>query len=127
MFGDMFMWATPVVSTLGTFAFLIVIAWGIQRRRERELHYRHEVHRKLLDNGMDAEGLVRLIEGEKHAKWVSRREAIRLAGLVTFFFGIAFLAAFQFIEEIEVWRLGWLPIGLGAALVVWAQLLAPRS
>jgi len=127
MFDDIFLWTVPVVAVLGTFAFLITMIWGMQRRRERELHYRHELHRSLLEKGLDADGLVRLYEGEQRAKWTSRREGLRLAGLVTLFFGIGFMLAFQFIEDVDIWKLGWLPAGLGAALAVWAQFVAPRA
>jgi hypothetical protein len=127
MFEDLFLTTIPVVSVLATFAFLITIIWGMQRRRERELHYRHELHRQLLQNGLDADGLVRVFEGETRTKWASRREGVRLGGLVLLFFGIAFMLAFQFLDDIDVWKLGWLPAGLGAALVLWAQVFAPRA
>jgi hypothetical protein len=126
MFENLFLTTIPVVAILGTFGFLMLTVWGMQRRRERELHYRHELHRQLIAKGLDGDGLVRLFQGEQQAKWASRREGLRLAGLVTLFFGIAFMLAFQFIEDIDMWKLGWLPVGLGAALALWGQFLAPR-
>lgn len=126
MFENLFLTTIPVVAILATFGSLMLAIWGMQRRRERELHYRHELHRQLVEKGLDGEGLVRLYQGEHETKWASRREGLRLAGLVTLFFGISFMLAFQFIEDVDVWKLGWLPAGLGAALALWGQFLAPR-
>ena len=117
----------PIVGIVAIGALVAVAIWATQRRRERELHYRHERHRQLIDKGIGPDELAALMRAEERNRWASRREGLKLGGLLTTFTGIGCLIGLRFIEDEAIWLLGWVPTLAGLAILLYALILAPRT
>ena len=114
---------------LAFFAWTTVLGWSIQRRKEREAHYRHETEKQLIDQGqVSVEQLIRLRGQDERSSRLRRREGLKLGGLLTAGAGIGILVALQLIDtgEFELGALGWVPLGIGAALLLYAYVLYPK-
>jgi hypothetical protein len=118
----------PIAGIIAIFTFLAVVGWAKERRREREAFYRHETARKLVERGeMNAEQFRTFVEEEALRPLVARREALKLGGLVLLLLGIGMLVGFMEVSDEPVRGIGWMPFGIGLALLVYAYLLAPRA
>ena len=117
------------VTYLALFAWLTISGWARQRRKERESFYRHEVEKKIIEaGGVSTEQLAELRRDEENRRWVQRREGLKLAGLVTMALGIGLFVAIQFlIEDKPVHHLAWIPIGIGAVILLYVYMLCPDS
>lgn len=117
----------PIFFLLGFFTCLTVFIWALQRRKERESYYRYELARKAVEKGAVSEAKVlELLRADATASWRGRVEGLKLAGIVTLAIGAGLLFGLRFVEGVAVWQVGWIPIGLGAGLLVYSLLLAPR-
>lgn len=118
----------PIVATFSLFTFLAVVGWAKERRREREAFYRHETARRLVDLGqMNAADFALFLEEERLAPMRARREGLRLAGLVLALCGVGFLVALIRVDnDVTVRGIGWIPLGIGLALLVYGYVLGPR-
>ncbi len=111
------------------FAWLTISGWSRQRRKERESFYRHEVEKKIVEaGGVTTEQLAELRRDEDHRRWIQRREGLKLAGLIITALGIALLVAMRFLNEDKpVYHVAWIPIAIGAVMLVYVYLLCPKS
>jgi peptidoglycan/LPS O-acetylase OafA/YrhL len=118
----------PIVGAVALFAFLSVAAWADQRRKEREAFYRSELLKKLADStgGQAQEILAILREQDREAERKSR-EGMKLGGLITTVVGAALMIMFHFLTDGPEWAVGLVPVFVGAALLFYAYVLAPRS
>jgi hypothetical protein len=117
------------VGSIALFSFLAVSAWSDARRREREAYYRSEILKKIADTQGAGGGsaLEALREQERYAVR-RRREAHRLGGLVTLAIGFgltAFLSAMGGDKPVHL--VGLIPLLVGAALLAYSYLLAPKE
>ncbi len=110
------------------FAWLTISGWSRQRRKERESFYRHEVEKKIVEaGGVTTEQLALLRRDEDHWRWMQRREGLKLAGLITTALGIGLLVAMRFLNEDQpVYHVAWIPIAIGAVILVYVYLLCPE-
>lgn len=111
------------------FCWLTVIGWAIQRRKEREAYYRHETERRLVDKAeATAEEVVRLRNEEERARWLRRREGLKLGGLITGALGVGIVVSLRFIDtdRLAVSPIGWIPLVVGAVVLLYAYVLCPR-
>lgn len=114
----------PIVATIATFGLLAVMVWTAQRRRERELHYRHELLKKLVDKEGESAATA-FLHNQSEVAWANRREGLRIAGLVTAAIGVGFMIGFQWLDD-GIWMIGAVPAAVGLAMLIYA-LLAPTS
>jgi len=127
----------PVVATIGLFTWLAVLGWSRERRREREAFYRHETARKMIEAGrLDHAQFEAFLAEEAARPAAARRTSLAIAGVVLFLAGVGLRL---FLEELSNGAeaapgpppsLAWIPLFIGAALLVCAAfeaLLARRS
>ena len=105
-----------------------MVGWAIQRRKEREAYYWHETEKRLVDKGeVTAEQLLRLRSEEERVRWLRRREGLKLGGLITAVAGIGIVVALRFVDtgELSISPIGWIPLGIGAVLLLYTYVLYP--
>ena len=118
----------PLVTTVALFTYLSVVGFAAQRRREREAYYRHEVELKLAERGeLTPDRLAQLRQTEDQDRWRRRREALKLAGLVTAACGAGMLLALRGTEDDAPRGVGWIPLLIGAFLLLYVYVLGARS
>ena len=101
----------PIIGSIVLFAFLSVVGWAREKRREREAFYRHEVLKKLVDQG--GEGGLQVLE-------MMRREARILGGLVTTVLGLSLMILLYALTPDGVWTAGLIPASVGAVILLYA-------
>jgi|SRR5215469_12737365 len=119
------------VSSVALFSFVAVAAWSSERRREREAFYRSETLKKIVETPGEGgrAALEYLREEEKNAAR-RRQEGLKLGGLITALVGIAMMVFIKAVDHGSTgpdYLVGLLPLCVGAALLVYSYLLAPRS
>ena len=120
--------ATGMVGSVATFGFFAVASWANARRRERESYYRSEVLKKLADAGPDgASAALEMFREQQRTAARNRQEAQRLGGLILTAVGIGLVVLLLGVAENQAaWRSGLIPTFVGAALLVYSYVLAPR-
>ena len=120
----------PIVGSIALFSFLGVATWADARRKERETFYKSETLKKIAESsGEGAKAAIELMrEQEKNA--VKRRlEGMKLGGLITAAVGIGVMALLRGIanDDGPVYLVGLIPLLIGAALLVYPFVLAPKE
>lgn len=115
------------VGAVALFSFIAVASWADARRKEREAYYKSETLKKLTETQGAAAVLDLLREEHKHEA-AKRREGLRLGGLVNIAVGaglMIFLAGL--VSNERIYLVGLIPLFIGAALLGYSLLLAPRE
>lgn len=111
------------------FCWLTVVGWAKNRRMEREAYYRYETERRLLDKGAaGATQILRLRQEEERARWLKRRESLKLGGVLLATLGAGILVGLQFVDtgDLSLSGAGGIPLIIGAALLLYAYVLYPK-
>lgn len=114
---------------IALFCWLAVVGWAKHRRGEREAYYRYEIEKRLLDKGeTGATQILQLRRQREHARWLQRRESLRLAGVVTTTLGVGILVGLQFVDtgDLSLEGAGGIPLIIGLALLLYAYVLYPK-
>ena len=112
------------VGAIGMWSFIAVAAWSDNRRREREAYYRSETLKRIAE--IPAEhGLALLREDERNAMR-RRRENLKVGGLAWAAAGTGVLVFLRSIA-FGVYLVGLIPLLVGAAVLAYAYLLAPKE
>ena len=125
---DIVAFAVVALFWAALFCWLTVVGWATQRRKEREAYYRHEVEKRLVDKGeVSAEQLLYFRTEEERIRWLRRREGLKLGGLITAAAGIGVVVALRFVDagELSISPIGWIPLGVGVVLLLYAYVLYP--
>ena len=122
------MWLVPISAIVGVFSFITVLAWVGEKRKERESFYRSEVLKKIADNPGDAaRNVLELMREQERSAEIRMREGMKLGGLITAAVGIGLMIFLTFlVNGAPVWMVGLIPLLVGAALLVYAFILAPK-
>jgi len=121
-------WLVPISAIVGVFSFITVLAWVGEKRKERESFYRSEVLKKISDNPGDAaRNVFELMREQERSVEIRMREGMKLGGLITAAVGIGLMIFLKFIVNgAPVWMVGLIPLLVGAALLAYAFILAPK-
>jgi hypothetical protein len=121
-------WLVPISAIVGVFTFITVLAWVGEKRKERESFYRSEVLKKIADNPGDAaRNVLELMRAQERSTEIRVREGIKLGGLITAAVGIGLMSFLKFLlPGAPVWMVGLIPLLVGAALLAYAFILAPK-
>lgn len=112
-----------IVAVIGTFAFVSVVVFSENRRKEREAFYRTEVHKKLVEQeGGKTDQLRALLHVEEVTRARQIREALRIAGLATGAAGIGMVILGAGGGEWALWKIGYVPAAVGLAMLVYGLL-----
>lgn len=118
----------PVAGVIAIGAFLSVVGFARERRKEREALYRHETARALVEKGrMDVEQFQAFVRDETLRPHRARLESVKLAGLVLALAGVGLLVGMRNVDELPARGIGWLPTGIGLGALIYAYVLARRQ
>jgi len=122
------LWAlVPVAGSIALFTFLAVATWAEQRRKERESYYRYEFRKHLVEAGkMDASDVRDLMRYEQETMLYKARQSSLLGGFVLLGVGAGILLGLQWIPD-GVWMVGYIPLSIGVAMMIYALFVAPRG
>jgi hypothetical protein len=116
---------------VGLSAFVSLMVWARERRREREAYYRHEVHKRVADTqGAGAGVLMEVLREEDRIARRQRREAQKVSGLVTIAAGVGVTIFLRIVDARDpdpAYVVGVIPLLVGAALLLYAYVLGPRE
>ena len=111
----------PIIGSIVFFAFLSVVGWAREKRREREAFYRHEVQKKLVDQGGEGSlAVLEMMRREAELQDRRRREARILGGLVTAVLGASLMILLYALTPGGVWTAGLIPFSVGAVILLYA-------
>jgi hypothetical protein len=114
----------PIAGIVSTWLALSIIWWSLQRRKEREAFYRHELARRMVERYDEGQQQVLEWLREQDAADARRaREVLQAVGWVLLFGGSAALIGLGFTPRDES-LFGLVPIGV--ALGIFAYLLQTR-
>ena len=116
------------IGAIALFSFLAVASWSDNRRKERVAYYRSETLRKITETaGPGSNAPLEYLHHEEQISARQRRESIRLGSLITSAVGIGLIIFLRGVaHEKAIYLVGFIPLLIGVALFVYAQLLAPR-
>jgi hypothetical protein len=112
----------PIIGSIVLFAFLSVVGWARQKRRERETFYRHEVLKKLIEQGgAGGQQVFEMMRREAELQDRQRREARILGGLITAVIGASVMILLYLLVPVGgVWTAGLIPFSVGAVILLFA-------
>jgi len=119
----------PIVGSIAVFSFLTVTIWSDARRKEREAYYKSETLKKIAESsGEGARGAIELIREQQTSSAKRRLEGMKLGGLITAVVGIGVMALLHgLVRDEPVYLAGLIPLLVGAALLTYTFLLAPKE
>jgi len=117
-----------IVAVGGTFGFVSVVVYSENRRKEREAFYRAEVHKRLLEQTAGgADQLRALIQVEEAVRVRQLRDGLLIGGLLAMAAGAAMLMLQRGGGDWGLWRVGWIPLLAGIAMLIFVGLTASRT
>jgi hypothetical protein len=119
----------PIVSMVVIFAYLGIVGWAKEKRREREAFYRAETAKKLVEQGAAGGAqLLEMMRAEDATKARRRKEGMMLGGLITFVIGMCTSIFLRAVVPVRgVWTVGLFPLLVGLVLVVFAWVASGPS
>ena len=115
------------------FSFLAVASWSKARLRERQAFYKSETIRKIAESQDGGAALEYLRESDRNTAR-QRREAQRVAGLVTLAVGVGVMVFLRRVpispdsgSDSSAYLVGFIPVLVGVALLIYSYLLAPKD
>ena len=121
--------AVAVVGSIAVFSFLSVAVWSDARRKEREEYYKNETLKKIAESsGEGAQAAIELLREQNRTVTKRRLEGMKLGGLITAVVGIGVMALLRgLVNDEPVYLAGLIPLLIGAALLTYTFLLAPKE
>jgi hypothetical protein len=117
-----------IVAVGGAFGFVSVVVYSENRRKEREAFYRAEVYKRLLEQTAGgADQLRALILVEEAARARQLRDGLLIAGLLAMAVGAAMLMLQRGGGDWVLWRIGWIPLFAGIAMMIFVALTSSRT
>ena len=120
----------PIVGSISLFSFLAVASWSDARRKERETYYTTEALKKIAESsGEGAKSALELLREQDKSASRRRIEGLKLGGLITAAVGIALMVFLHGVahEGEPAYLVGLIPLLVGAALLVYAFIFAPKE
>lgn len=123
MIGSAFWLMIAVLGTAGI-AFVPIIVWLENRKKERDAHYRDEMARRIAD-ASDAAPILEYVRETERAEAKREREGKRLAGLINLAVGAALtIFLYQLVPGMPVYLCGLIPLFVGVAILIYSELMA---
>ena len=119
----------PIIGTITLFTYLAIASWANARRKEREAYYKSETLKKLAEmQGNTGGSIVEFLREEEQTASRRRTEGQKLGGLINVAVGIGLMIFLgRLIPNKAICLAGLIPLLIGAALLAYAYVLAPRS
>jgi hypothetical protein len=121
----------PIVSVICVFTFISIASWADARRKEREAYYKSETLKKIAESqGLGATSALELMREEERIAVRRQRQGQRMGGLVAVAVGIALIPFLWYVldpEDKGVALVGLFPLLIGAAMLFYSYVLAPKD
>lgn len=121
----------PVVGTIATFAFLIIVVKARSSVREKEAFYKNEAIQRIAASPDGATAVVEYLREEKLQAEKHRREKLLLGGMITTAVGLGlmiYLFARHYSDHDAYEHLiGIIPFLIGVAMLAYTYWLAPKE
>ncbi len=115
-------WFMVAVCGTATLAFITLVVWLGERRKEREAHYRSEAVKKVAESGNSA--VLEYLRETERVEAARGRIKARLAGLIAAAVGAALLIFLHELgPETKVYLVGLVPLFVGVVLLVFSELM----
>lgn len=118
------------VAIVAIFSFVAVAVWSQERRREREAYYRSETLRKIGEaQAAGGTAAIEFLREEEKNAARRLREGQKLGGLIVLAIGIGLMIFIKGVSRNDpspAYLVGLFPLLIGAALLVYVYLLAPK-
>ena len=121
------LWMIAIIVT-ASLAFVSVVIWLENRRKEREAHYRNEMAQRIAE-ARDPAPLLAYVQEIERVEAARTRTKARVAGMITLAVGIAMTLLFrQAAPGTATYLVGLIPLLVGVALLFLSELiLRPRK
>ena len=121
----------PIVSVICVFTFISIASWADARRKEREAYYKSETLKKIAESqGQGATSALELMREEERIAVRRQREGQRMGGLVALAVGMALMPFLWYVldrEDKAVALVGLFPLLIGAAMLFYSYVMAPKE
>lgn len=121
----------PIVGSIALFSFLGVASWSDARRKEREIYYKTEALKKIAESSSEgAKSAIEYLREQEQGARRRRVEGMKLGGLITAAVGIGMMVFLHGVADHDdgpVYLVGLIPLMVGAALLAYSVLLAPKE
>ena len=109
--------------------FIPLTSWIDSQRKEREAFYKAETMRRLAESSGDsAKAAIELLREQSRQEQMKKREGLKIGGLINLAVGIALMIFLHaLVRDEPVYLCGLIPGLIGAALLTYALLLAPKA
>ncbi len=115
------------VGAVALFSFVAVASWADARRKEREAYYKSETLKKVAESQAGG-AVLELFREEQKVEDRRRREGLKLGGVVNLAVGVGLLIFLKaLVHEEAVYLVGVIPLLIGAALLGYVLVLAPKQ
>jgi hypothetical protein len=119
------------VGAMALFTFLAVSVFSESRTKERLSYHRHETLKKLAESTeQSAAKVLELMHEEDRLKRRRQLEGLKLGGLIVAGVGLALTLFLYFLDADQpdgVFMVGFIPLFVGLAMLLYATLLAPST
>jgi len=119
------------VGAMALFTFLAVSVFSESRTKERLSYHRHETFKKLAESTeQGAAKVLELMHEEDRIKRRRQLEGLKLGGLIVAGVGLALTLFLYFLDADQpdgVFLVGFIPLFVGLAMLLYATVLAPST
>jgi hypothetical protein len=117
------------VGAIALFSFIAVAAYSDNRRKEREAYYKSETLKKMVESqGTGSTSAVELMREQERIAARRRLEGQKLGGIITLAVGVGLMIFLKAVDHDEpAFLVGVIPLLVGAALLAYSYVLAPKD
>lgn len=117
------------VGAVAVFSFVAVAVWSDNRRKERVAYYRSETLKKMVEaQGTGTSLAVEFLSEEEKIAARRRLEGQKLGGIITFAVGVGLMIFLKAVDHFgPAFLVGMIPLLVGAALLAYSYVLAPKN
>lgn len=128
--GGFGLWMFLSISAVALFVvFIPLTSWIDSQRREREAFYKAETIRRLTESsGEGAKAAIELLREQERIGRMKKREGMKIGGLINIAVGVGLMIFLRaLVKDAPVYLCGLIPGLIGAALLTYGLLLAPKA
>ncbi len=124
--GNMMFWLFLTATVVASLAFVSIMIWTSQRVQERQMFYRFEFRKRLVEDGkMDAAAFAALMRYEHELSQQKGRQRLLVTAFVFIGIGAGTCAGLMFLNN-SVWMVGLIPTVMGLFMAFYGLVFAPN-
>jgi hypothetical protein len=116
------------IGAISVFSFISIATWATSRQREREAYYKAESLRRIAEmSGDGAKQVIAMLAEQDRQSRGRRTEGMKIGGIINVAAGIGVcIFLYSLIGPNSPYLCGVIPALIGAAMLVYVYVLAPR-